>query len=52
MVKVSPAVFESIRREEGEEEMTDAFIAKVLLVIYNYDIDNKYSGVNEDCLLI
>ncbi|MDR3669092.1 MAG: hypothetical protein P4L35_19865 [Ignavibacteriaceae bacterium] len=52
MVKISPAVFESIRREEGEEEMTDAFIAKVLSVIYNYEIDTEYSRVNEDYLLI
>src|ERR1035437_8721199 len=43
MVKVSPAVFDCIRREEGEEEMTDAFIAKVLSVIYNYEIDDEYS---------
>ena len=42
MVKVSPAVFDCIRREEGEEEMTDAFIAKVLSVIYNYGIDDYY----------
>jgi hypothetical protein len=28
-------------REEGEEEMTDAFIAKVLSVIYNYAIDEE-----------
>ena len=52
MVKVSPAVFDCIRREEGVEEMTDAFIAKVLSVIYNYEIDNKYSRANEDYLLI
>ena len=42
MVKISPAVFDCIRREEGEEEMTDAFIAKVLSVIYNYAIDDYY----------
>ena len=29
-------------REEGEAEMTDAFIAKVLSVIYNYAIDDYY----------
>jgi hypothetical protein len=52
MVKVSPAVFDCIRREEGEEEMTDAFIAKVLSVIYNYTIDNEYRRVNEDYLLL
>ena len=52
MVKVSPAVFECIRREEGVEEMTDAFIAKVLSVTYNYEIDSEYSRVNEDYLLI
>jgi hypothetical protein len=28
------------------------FIAKVLSVIYNYKIDNEYSRVNEDYLLI
>jgi hypothetical protein len=32
--------------------MTDAFIAKVLSVIYNYAIDAEYSQVNEDYLLI
>jgi hypothetical protein len=32
--------------------MTDAFIAKVLSVIYNYEIDTEYSRVNEDFLLI
>jgi hypothetical protein len=32
--------------------MTDTFIAKVLSVIYNYTIDNEYSRVNEDYLLI
>ena len=42
IVKISPAVFDCIRREEGEEEMTDAFIAKVLSVIYNYAIDDEY----------
>jgi len=52
MVKVSPAVFDCIRREEGEAEMTDTFLAKVLSVIYNYEIDNEYSRVNEDYLLI
>jgi hypothetical protein len=52
MVKVSPAVFDCIRREEGEEEMTDAFLAKVLSVIYNYEIDNEYSRANEDYLLL
>jgi hypothetical protein len=52
MVKVSPAVFDCIRREEGEAEMTDAFIAKVLSVIYNYAIDDEYCQVNEDYLLI
>ena len=52
MVKVSPAVFECIRREEGVEEMTDAFIAKVLSVIYNYAIDDEYRQENEDYLLI
>ena len=52
MVKISPAVFDCIRREEGEEEMTDAFIAKVLSVIYNYAIDDEYCRVNEDYLLI
>ncbi|MDR3669096.1 MAG: hypothetical protein P4L35_19885 [Ignavibacteriaceae bacterium] len=41
MVKVSPAVFESIRREEGEGEMTDAFIAEVFSLIYNYTINNE-----------
>jgi hypothetical protein len=51
-VKVSPAVFDCIRREEGVEEMTDVFIAKVLAVIYNYEIDNEYSRANEDYLLI
>jgi hypothetical protein len=51
-VKVRPAVFDCIRREEGVEEMTDVFIAKVLSVIYNYDIDNEYSRANEDYLLI
>src|ERR1039457_3497833 len=52
MVKVGPAVFDCIRREQGEEEMTDAFIAKVLSVIYNYAIDGEYCRVNEDYLLI
>jgi hypothetical protein len=52
MVKISPAVFDCIRREEGEEEMTDAFIAKVLSVIYNYAIDDEYYRANEDYLLI
>jgi len=52
MVKVSPAVFDCIRREEGEAEMTDAFIAKVLSVIYNYAIDDEYRQENEDYLLI
>ncbi|MDR3669170.1 MAG: hypothetical protein P4L35_20260 [Ignavibacteriaceae bacterium] len=52
MVKVSPVVFDCIRREEGEQEMTDAFIAKVLSVIYSYAIDDEYSRVNEDYLLI
>jgi hypothetical protein len=32
--------------------MTDAFIAKVLSVIHNYAIDDEYSRVNEDYLLI
>jgi hypothetical protein len=41
MVKISPAVFDCKRREEGEKEMTDAFIAKVLSVIYNYAIDDE-----------
>jgi hypothetical protein len=41
-----------IRREEGVEEMTDAFIAKLLPVIYNYAIDDAYCRVNEDYLLI
>ena len=52
MVKISPEVFDGIRREEGEEEMTDAFIAKVLSVIYNYAIDDEYSRENKDYLLI
>jgi hypothetical protein len=52
MVKISPAVFDCIRKEEGVEEMTDAFIAKVLSVIYNYAIDDEYSRENEEYLLI
>jgi hypothetical protein len=32
--------------------MTDAFIGKILSVIYNYAIDDEYSRVNEDYLLI
>jgi hypothetical protein len=51
-VKVSPAVFDCIRREDGVKEMTDTFIAKVLSEIYNYAIDDEYSRVNEDYLLI
>jgi hypothetical protein len=39
-------------KKEGEEEMTDAFIAEILSVLYNYAIDDKYSRVNEDYLLI
>ena len=32
--------------------MTDAFMAKVLRVIYNYAIDDEYSQENEEYLLI
>ena len=32
--------------------MTDAFIAKVLAVIYNYLIDSEYCREKEDYLLI
>ena len=52
LVKISPAVFDCIRKEERVEEMTDAFIAKVLAVIYNYLIDSEYCRENEDYLLI
>ncbi|MDR3610489.1 MAG: hypothetical protein P4L27_08005 [Ignavibacteriaceae bacterium] len=52
MVKISPAVFNCIRKKEGEEGITDAFIVEVLPVIYNYAIDDEYSRVNEDYLLI
>jgi hypothetical protein len=52
MIKISPEVFNCIRREEGVEEMTDIFIAKVLSVIYNYKLDDEDGGVKEDYLLI
>ena len=32
--------------------MTDAFIAKVFSVIYNYAIDDEYARENEEYLLI
>jgi hypothetical protein len=52
MVKISPTVFDCIRKEEGVEEMTDAFIAKVLSVIYNYALDDELCRENEEYLLI
>jgi hypothetical protein len=51
-VKVSPAIFDCIRREEGVKHLTDAFIAKVLSVKYNYEKDTEYNRENEDYLLI
>jgi hypothetical protein len=52
IVIIGPAVFDCIRKEEGEEGMTDAFIVEVLSVIYNYKmIADNTEGKKDYCLI-
>ena len=45
-------VFNDIRKEERVKGMTDRFIAKVLSVIYNYNLTIGETGRKADYLLV